>query len=74
MVRYGKGGCWDRYGAAVTARKPVEAATQFVCEIRTPLGRPVVPEEKRRQVGVLERVEAGRRGQGRRGVVGVGKG
>ena len=52
----------------------MEAATQFVCERRTPLGRPVVPEEKRRQIGVMERAEGGRRGQGRTGVVGVGKG
>ena len=74
IVRYGNGGWVARYGAAVTARKPVEAAMQLVWEIRTPLGRPVVPEEKRRQVGVVERVEGGRWGQGRRGVVGVGKG
>ena len=47
---------------------------QLVWEIRTPLGRPVVPEEKRRQAGVVERVEGGRWGQGRRGWWGLGKG
>ena len=52
----------------------MEAATQLVWLRRTPLGRPVVPEEKRRQIGVVERAEGERRGQGRRAEVGVGNG